>query len=73
MIFISILVIIWNFCVSMERQDAIFFNLELVEMMGESRVFMYPDLLPKLAIYQTEPGNFPLSLELLSICLNLCL
>ncbi|EFX80347.1 hypothetical protein DAPPUDRAFT_304075 [Daphnia pulex] len=40
-----------------ERQDANFFNSELVEMIGESRVFMYPDLLPKLAIYQTEPGT----------------
>jgi hypothetical protein len=47
----------FTFCGSGERKDPYYlFNLELVEMMGESRVFMYPELLPKLAIHQTEPG-----------------
>jgi hypothetical protein len=29
------------------------FNPKMVELMAESRVFIYPELLPKLAIFQS--------------------
>ena len=32
------------------------FNPEMVKLMAESRVFIYPELLPILAIFQSEPG-----------------
>ncbi|EFX70854.1 hypothetical protein DAPPUDRAFT_112291 [Daphnia pulex] len=32
------------------------FNSEMVELMAESRVFIYPELLPKLAIFESESG-----------------
>jgi hypothetical protein len=32
------------------------FNTKMVELMAKSRVFIYPELLPKLAIFESEPG-----------------
>jgi hypothetical protein len=32
------------------------FNPTMVKLMAESRVFIYPELLPTLAIFQSEPG-----------------
>jgi hypothetical protein len=32
------------------------FKSELVDLMAESRVFIYPELLPKLAIFEIKPG-----------------
>ncbi|XP_046632083.1 uncharacterized protein LOC124311787 isoform X2 [Daphnia pulicaria] len=37
------------------------FNPKMVELMAESRVFIYPELLPKLAIFQSEPGPCKMS------------
>ena len=50
------LVFIDNFRISNEIQQPCPLNLELVKMMGESRVFMYPQLLPDLTFHQTKPG-----------------
>jgi hypothetical protein len=32
------------------------FNTKMVELTAESRVFIYPELLPKLAILENEQG-----------------
>ncbi|XP_046637979.1 uncharacterized protein LOC124316215 [Daphnia pulicaria] len=39
------------------------FNPTMVKLMAESRVFIYPELLPTLAIFQSEPGPCKMSLH----------
>lgn len=41
---------------SCKHPDRYPFNSQMVELMAESRVFIYPELLPKLAIFQAESG-----------------
>lgn len=41
---------------SNKHPDRCPFNPQMVELMAESRVFIYPELLPKIAVFQVEQG-----------------
>lgn len=43
---------------SSKHPDRYPFNPKMVELMAESRIFLYPELLPKIAIFQSVPGLF---------------
>uniref|UniRef100_A0A0P4XQK3 GON-4 protein n=1 Tax=Daphnia magna TaxID=35525 RepID=A0A0P4XQK3_9CRUS len=47
---------------SSKHPDRYPFNPKMVELMAESRIFLYPELLPKIAIFQSVPGPCKMSL-----------